>query len=209
MARYVWSWNSGTIKEVSEDDLASAGKTIQEIADKVRLEYRSKVATILQEKASEQGKTISNVSVLNVVSGYTKRTQYTRINHEYKLTAMYKLWVKSEVGFDSDWEIFASPLDPATAALISTVVKAVVGAIVSILIAYFAITRIIEWLESMTTSKTIVEEYDAAGNLIRRELISEPSLMGVAIIILLFLLAFLAFSMVGGKVKYGKFKVGK
>ena len=73
----------------------------------------------------------------------------------------------------------SSPLDPLTIALIAKVILAIITAIMWIIIAYFAIQAIKDWLISMTTTTTRIVTYDPETGKIIETWTTQPSLGGI------------------------------
>ena len=178
LKRYVWSFEAGTSAEVSDLELSLAGRSIDDVVSEVRSGFTDNLASELVAKAQEQGATVSNAVVTSCDAGYTFRSREILVGLLTPVIVtqtFYKVWVRADVSFDCDKELMGSPLDPVTIYILTKVISAIMW----IIIAWFAITAIIEWLKSMTTKKTTVTKIDPVTGLPIVEETVEPSPLGI------------------------------
>jgi len=157
----------------------------------------------LAQEYADRGK---NVEVLNPeVSVYFKRS----------LAANGVVLVECETFFEcdigSDTPFSTNPLDPATAYLALKLLEIVIGAVVTVLIAWIVTQAVIDWLKSMTTTTTVIEEWvDTDGDGIpdtkKTTTTTSPDIIGIAgvgtILIVLVVVILLVLGL-GGRYKKG------
>jgi len=102
------------------------------------------VADAIADLAREQGFSYTNISITNVHAEYSFRTSRRQFRDWTEIKQFAKLELGCTVQYDSD--------QPIHNPLIATIIKYVIGAIVGIIIAYFAIEAVKQWLISMTTT---------------------------------------------------------
>ena len=159
---YIWDYEASTDKVIDARSILDTGKTIQQICNDVELKTRE---TLLSEFVKEALIQKLNFSIksLDVRSGYItiQRNVLDYQETEPPFTKHYividelSLWVKFQLSFISDKPLMTSPLELATAMLIKHLITVIFTAIIAIVGVY----ALAQWLTSMTTKKTIIEEY--------------------------------------------------
>jgi hypothetical protein len=99
----------------------------------------------------------------------------------------YYMRVKGRVRFETDRPLSESPIPAWLVPLLDVILKWVVIGLAAALAIYF----LYEWIKSMTLQTTAVEEYSPEGNLIKRTIITAPSLAGISGLIILLIIIFI------------------
>lgn len=171
-----WDINLGELKQ----------KIIEAIPEAVNREFK--------KEGIKKGYVFTDVGISNVKVDFTYRTS-SRQFRDYTMKRQYlKAYITATIDFDSDKLIAESPI------VISF--STICYAIALIILGYFVIQRLFDWLTSMTTKSYKIHtiKYDAEGNIIEEtwEEGEEPSPIGIAgvgsiLIILLIIVAFFMF----------------
>ena len=97
----------------------------------------------------------------------------------YPLGAVSRLIVKVDFSVYTNELLSYSPIDPATLVLLAKITMTVA----LVIIAYFAIQAIKDWLISMVQEETVIYEYDEFGNLIKKTVERTPNITSVALMV--------------------------
>lgn len=202
---YVWEWNGETADEIDSFALLNANITIDEIVAKFKEEAYNQAVNGFTNEATTQGVTYNIISAESD-AGYTERDQPVYFGEiQTRVQPYYKLWAKIKVTFTSDRPLMGSPLDPITVAIIAKIITA----LVTIVIAYFAIQAINNWMNSITTNHSVITKVTQSTNpdgstttTTTTEDTTTPNLGSLALgsgLIILVVVIVLAFMFFGGK----------
>lgn len=154
-------------------------------------------------KSMKHGYVFRHVGISDVKVDFS----YRRVSRQFRDYTMVRKYMKAHISatidFDSDKPIAESPIAPVVIILLKIVCATIAG----IILGYFVIQRLFDWLESMTTTKysSHTVKYDEEGIIIEEtwEEGEEPSIIGIAGVgsILIILLIIVAFFMFGRKKK--------
>jgi hypothetical protein len=170
---YHWHLVMATPKEIDNATLGTAGTNIDEVCTQVETSSYQAVYQGLTEKAKEQGLTLA-VSAITPKATYTSRQVPRNSPYPPPFLTMYKVSVTVDVDFISDKPLMGSPI----AAALLLVIQWIIQAIVVIIIAYFVIQAIKDWLVSMVTTTSTVTEYNSQGQPVKTETTTQPTLGG-------------------------------
>lgn len=166
--------------------ILEAGLTFDEITSKFKEELDANIVSIMTEELLKQGISVTSVTLLESYVWYRNTIPDPRIPVEDNF---YRLYAKYKVSITTTTPIESSPLDPVTWAIIIKVLSVVLGFVAKIVIAYFVIKAIENWLISMTTVRTRITLPD--GTIEDKWTPYLPSLAGVGIIAIIILLILL------------------
>jgi hypothetical protein len=182
---YVWHWEAETVKSydtqaVGTEPQARDPFNAAEVVAQAKYTTIAAATEAFVKKFAEQG---INVKVLTVTP-YVDLT----VSKEVKIQILpyggqipYTVWhhylkISADVKFQSDKPLSSSPITPIVAVILIEIAKWIIIA----LVAAFAVYKLTEWLQSMTTKKTIITRIDPSTGQPITEEVTEPSLFGVA-----------------------------
>jgi len=168
---YNWFWESVTEREIDDLMLSGAGLTIGDIVQEVYKEAYEQTYRGLAETAVEEGLNLTDISVTPWVH-YSERLVWTLTGWR----TYYTVIADVSANFSSDRPLMGSPV----AAEFVLVVKWIISAVVTMVVAYFAVQAVKDFLISLVTKKNVIRRYKD-GVLVEEEEVTTPSIGGTAI----------------------------
>lgn len=191
---YIWEWQGRTDRplrrilernRLGEDQLRELANTLRytviaSITDSFEKEFRKKYPDLIVTKID------SEIDITEVDATPEDKLRTLPLPEPLKV---YEYWanMKATVYYETKYSIdVGSPIDPATITAIGVVIAKILLALGTVVVAYVAIKKFFEWMESMTTKRSKISEYiyDEEGNLIKttQEDTTEPNIPGMATI---------------------------
>lgn len=212
MDTYKLDWTIQTSNEILAYWFPTSGLDHNEVLTRARDAAHSEVYRLLEDKANTQGATV-NIKSVNVGAWFTRRAGIGSDTNPDDWSADYLyhhnvyalLYIHVEAEFECDQIIVGSPVAP----WMLEVLAKIIGAIVVIVVAYFAVQAIKDWLIAMTTTTSKITKVTVnpdGSTTTTTEDVTTPNLGGIGeiFIVILVLGVVLIFAVYGIPQKQGK-----
>lgn len=168
-------FSAETQKTIDSRTLDSVGGKTK-VENQIISEFKENMASEFVKKCLEQNVVVYSVNVSSIEADWIlDHKEYVR---QLSLTIFYyRIKIYGELTFEVSKPLTQSPM---VATWVLWVISEVIKAIIMVLIGYFVVQAIKDWLVSMTTTETIVYQLDENGNVVEVTRTKEPSMFGVS-----------------------------